>query len=119
MSKMKKTLGILLAVCFVLSVTVAAVNAAPGSGNNILGTVHNTVPGPGPIIKPGPGPIIKPGPGPIIKPGPRNNIKQKGKWIPRHCENKVVKKVLIIHHKRVVVPKVVKVCKPGKWIYFR
>jgi hypothetical protein len=32
MLKMKKTLGILLAVCFLLSVTVAAVSAAPGPG---------------------------------------------------------------------------------------
>ena len=30
MLKMKKILGILLAVCFVLSVTVASVSAAPG-----------------------------------------------------------------------------------------
>ena len=31
MLKIKKTLGILLAVCFILSVTVASVSAAPDS----------------------------------------------------------------------------------------
>ena len=33
MLKMKKILGIFLAVCFVLSVTVASVSAAPGDNN--------------------------------------------------------------------------------------
>ena len=34
MLKMKKILGILLAFCFVLSVTAAAASAAPNDGSN-------------------------------------------------------------------------------------
>ncbi len=34
MLKMKKTLGISLAICFLMSVIAAAVNAAPGNGDS-------------------------------------------------------------------------------------
>jgi hypothetical protein len=92
--------------------------------NNAKPVIENTVkPVPGNYIKPVPGNYIKPVTLPVpvrhIKPG--HHIKHKGKWIwiPGHCKINLIKKRVIIHHKKVVIHKLVKVCVPGKWVYFR
>ena len=59
MLKMKKAIGILLAVCFVLSVTVASVSAAPDPGQWSRGGTKPVQDSP--VIKPVQGsPVIKP-----------------------------------------------------------
>ena len=68
MLKMKKAIGILLAVCFVLSVTVASVSAAPDPGQWSRGGTKPVQDSP--VIKPVQGsPVIKPVQGyEVIKP---------------------------------------------------
>ena len=118
MSKMTKILGILLAVCFVLSVTAAAASAgvADGQGqkkNNDQMSFNGKK-------------VIK-------HDGKEKSLKQDGGrnahfwnnkmwmwvWVPKHCENKVIKTVKIVKEhgkqKKIVVKKVVKVCKPAHW----
>ena len=111
MANMKKILGILLALCFVLSVTAAS---AAASGNHDV-VDHNK------------------------KHDDRNDKKfdnhrdgkkfndkkdrhdnrgkwNRGKWIAGHYEKKVVKTVVYKHHQKIVIKKVIKVWVPGHWV---
>jgi hypothetical protein len=98
LKKIKNTLAILLAVCFVMSVTAAAVGAAPETA--------------------------KPLPQHIVKPLPQHIIKHKSHLVKGHWETKLVKtivkqKVFVHHHLKIVtkvVYKSIKVWVPAKWV---
>ncbi|RPJ79552.1 MAG: hypothetical protein EHM20_01075 [Alphaproteobacteria bacterium] len=90
---MKKILGVLLAFCFVMSVTVATAAAAdPGWGKG------------------------KKEDDKWDKEKQKFKIVYKWKKIPGHWENKVVKKVVYKNHQKFVIKKVIKVWIPEKWI---
>jgi hypothetical protein len=99
LKKIKKNLAILLAVCFVMSVTAAAVGAVPEKA-------------------------IKPIPQHIVKPLPQHIAKHKGHLVPGHWETKFVKtivkqKVIINHHLKTinkVVYKSIKIWMPARWV---
>lgn len=99
---MRKMIGIFLAVCFVLSVTAAAASAG-GADNQFKKKVVND--------------------------GNTKSLKNdygkhlhswKNKfwmwiWVPGHYETKVIKMVKKVHHKKVVIKKVIKIWIPGHW----
>ena len=99
LKKMKNTLAILLAVCFVMSVTAAAVGATPNT-------------------------VAKPLTQHTVKPLSQNVVKNKGHLVEGHWETKVVKtivkqKVLVNHQWKIVtkvVYKTVKFWTPAKWV---
>jgi len=92
--QMKKIIGILLAMCFVLSVTAAAVSAHPGDDHNYRGhgnhwndwNGHN---------------------------GGHHN---GGHYVPGHFETKIIKNVVYKHHEKIVIKKIIKVWVPGHWV---
>ena len=102
MVKMKKILGILLALCFVLSVTAAAASAN-GNDEPKFGD-HKPKFG-----------DHKQKFGDHKQKFDRYN---KGKWIPGHYETKVVKKVVYKHHQKIVIKKIIKVWVSGHWVKF-
>ena len=117
MTKMTKILGILLAVCFVLSVTAAAASAGAADGNK--NTKNNEFKFMGKNIKSHSNSEKS-----LKQDGGRNAHLWNNKlwmwvWVPTHYEKKVIKTVKIVkvhgHKKTVVVKKVVNVCIPGHW----
>jgi hypothetical protein len=95
---MKKILGILLALCFVLSVTAAS--AAAGEDHNYKKDKKDDY---------------------------KKELKGEGKgkyghkyikwiWVPGHFEKKVIKKVIYKHHQKIVIKKIVKIWIPGHWV---
>jgi hypothetical protein len=89
--QMKKILGILLAVCFLMSVTVAAVSAAPSPVNKQNGKFT---------------------PSKHVE-----KIKYKLVKIPAHIEFKKVKKFIGFKHgKKVYKTITIKIRVPAKWI---
>lgn len=106
--QIKKILGILLAFCFLMSVTVAAVSAEPQK------------------IVEKKDPMDKDKNRDRDKDRDKNIDKyHRGKWVPGHWEIKFVKtivkqKVFVNHHWKIitkVVYKPVKVWVPGKMVY--
>jgi len=137
--QMKRTLGMLLALCFLMSVTVAAVGAVgqPSTGNwgNYTPPAPNPAPAPHPHPAPAPihinpAPHSVPVPAPHPHPAPAPVFKpehSKGKWVPGHYEMKLVDKTVKIHghwvvvkewkHGHLVVVKILKnVWVPGQWV---
>jgi hypothetical protein len=119
-----KILSVLLAVCFLMSVTVAAVGAARYTPDPNLGNLGNHTP----IITPQP--PVPQHPAPVFKgkwvPG-HYDKKLVGKWVPGHYDKKLVNKMVKSHGHLVVVKNwkhghlvVVKVWKnvwvPGQWV---
>ena len=128
---MKRTLGMLLALCFLMSVTVAAVGAVGQSSTGNWGnyTDHHPVAPPSyhhpvappsyyhpaplvPVFKPGHGPIVKPVFKPIAK-----KVTYKLVKIPAHFETKKVKKFVGFKHgKKVYKTVTIKIFVHAKWI---
>jgi hypothetical protein len=78
---MKKILGILLGVCFLMSVTAATVCADANSVNNYKpGPVNNYKPGPVNNYKPGPVNNYKPGKKPFFKQTTHKKMHKAGYW---------------------------------------
>lgn len=101
MSKMKKILGILLAVCFLLSVTAASASAggADYGGKKVVNDGYSK--------------SLKHDYGKNI-----HNWKNKlwmWVWVPGYSEKKVIKTVKKVHHRVIVVKKVIKIWIPGHW----
>jgi Ni/Co efflux regulator RcnB len=95
--QMKRILGILLAFCFLMSVTAAAVSA----GDNRMINDHN---------KP-----VKD----HDKDKHKNFMKGHKHFVKGHWETKLVKKFVGFRHgKPVYVYKLVKVFVPAKWMYY-
>ena len=130
---MKRTLGMLLALCFLMSVTVSAVGAVStgwwtntGSGTNSTLPVYptHTPPVYPTHLHPAPlAPVFKPGHGPIAKPvfKPNNNkfgkVTYKLVKIPAHFETKKVKKFVGFKHgKKVYKTVTIKIFVHAKWI---
>src|SRR5665647_850768 len=136
--QMKRTLGMLLALCFLMSVTVAAVGA---NGNNNFRpggnyTDHHPVAPPHPPVAPPsyhhpvappsyyhPAPLVpifKPGHGPIAKPVFKpiaKKVTYKLVKIPAHFETKKVKKFVGFKHgKKVYKTVTIKIFVHAKWI---
>jgi hypothetical protein len=90
---MKKILGILLAVCFLMSVTAAAVSADKVT-------------------------VIKPNEKKGFHPGDKHGPKfiKVCTWQKPHMEKKVIKNVVYKHHKKVVTFKTVWIKVPGKMV---
>ena len=101
---MKKILGILLALCFVLSVTAASAAASDNNNFGDHGKKNND----------------------RDKFNDKKDVKKfndkkdrhnnRGKWIAGHYEKKVVKHVVYKHHQKIVIKKVIKVWVPGHWV---
>jgi len=100
-SKMKKILGILLVVCFVLSVTAASASAsvADHGGKKVANDGYSK----------------------SIKQDQGKNIHQWKNnywmwiWVPGHFEKTVIKTIKIVHHQKIVIKKVIKIWIPGHW----
>jgi hypothetical protein len=110
---MKKILGILLAFCFLMSVTVASVSAAD---NVIVKKVDKTV------VKKVDKVVIKKI-DKFNKHDDRNKFDKRNYKIvfkmvkiPGHWDKKVIKEVVYKNHQKIVIKKVVKVWVPAKWI---
>ena len=101
MSKMKKILGILLALCFVLSVTAGAASA--GEHKDYKKDDHKD--------------YKKDGHKDYKKNDHKDHKKFIKVWVPGHVEKKVVKDVIYKHHKKIVVKKIIKKWVPGHWKY--
>jgi hypothetical protein len=107
---MKKILGILLAVCFVLSVTAASASAsgADYGGKKVANDGYSKK-------------VVNDGYSKSLKHDQGKNIHQwKNKlwmwvWVPGHFDKKVIKTVKIVHHKKIVIKKVIKIWIPGHW----
>ena len=105
---MKKILGILLALCFVLSVTAAAASAGPASEYNKKDVKDKN-------FKNGHDKNFKNGHDKKDRHDNRGKW-NRGKWIAGHYEKKVVKTVVYKHHQKIVLKKVIKVWVPGHWV---
>gem|GEM_PF-2566206 len=103
--KMKKIIGVFLAVCFVLSVTAAAASAGGADQNKYRDKK---------IINDGNTKSLKNDKGKNI-----HNWKQKfwiWVWVPGHYEFKVIKMGgYDKHHHRTVIKKVIRIWIPGQW----
>jgi Ni/Co efflux regulator RcnB len=109
MVKMKKILGILLALCFVLSVTAGAASAN-GNDRSKFGDHKQKFDDHKQKFD-----GHKQKFGDYKQKFDRYN---KGKWVPGHYEVKIVKKVVYKHHKKFVIVEKIKVWIPGHWVKF-
>jgi len=134
MSKRTKILSILLAVCFLLSVTAAAASAHADNDKMKFDKLVKSKK------------VVKDKSKPTLDKGKKahfwNNKMWMWVWVPKHCEYKVIKTVKIVKvkqpakynkysykynkhsykynkpsykYKKVVIKKKVKICVPGHW----
>jgi Ni/Co efflux regulator RcnB len=101
MLKMKKILGILLALCFVLSVTAGAASAYDKDKNFGDKDKDKNFGHDGKDKK------------------YDDHKKFKKVWIRGHFETKIVKKVVFKHGHRIVIKKVIKIFIPGHWEFIK
>ena len=97
MLKMKKILGILLALCFVLSVTAGAASAYGDNDHSDKDKKYDD----------------------HHKKYDDHHKKFKKVWIRGHFETKIVKKVVFKHGHRIVIKKVIKIFIPGHWEFIK